>query len=112
MKQQLKNVKFVHYYGKVRHQPLLYYWTFPSRVWERVHIDFASLEGKDYLILIDSHSKWIEVELMTSTTVSKTIEVIRHWFASYGLPMGLVSDNGPQFTATEFEDFLERNGVK
>ena len=64
-------------------------WTFLSRVWERIHIDFASLEGKDYLILIDSHSKWIEVELMTSTTVSKTIEVIRHWFASYGLPMEL-----------------------
>ena len=87
-------------------------WTFPSRVWERVHIDFASLEGKDYLILIDSHSKWIEVELITTTTSSKTIEVIRHWFASYGLPMELVSDNGPQFTATEFKDFLNRNGVK
>ena len=26
--------------------------------------------------------------------------------------MELISDNGPQFTATEFEDFLERNGVK
>ena len=85
--------------------------TFPSRVWER-EIDFASIEGKDYLILIDSHSKWIEVELITTTTSSKTTEVIRHWFASYGLPMELVSDNGSQFTATEFKDFLHRNRVK
>jgi transposase InsO family protein len=45
-------------------------------------------------------------------TASKTIEIIRHWFARYGLPLMLVSDNGPQFTASEFKDFLQRNGVK
>jgi len=87
-------------------------WTFPARVWERIHVDFATLKGTDYLILIDSHSKWIEVEMMNSTTASKTIEVIRHWFSSYGLPMEVVSDNGPQFGSAEFNDFLQRNGVK
>jgi transposase InsO family protein len=49
---------------------------------------------------------------MTTTTASKTIEIIRHWFARYVLPLELVSDNGPRFTASEFKGVLHRNGVK
>ena len=33
-------------------------------------------------------------------------------FAAYGLLQLLVSDNGPQFTSTEFADFLKQNGIK
>ena len=33
-------------------------------------------------------------------------------FATYGLPQQLVSDNGPQFVAAEFTQFLKENGVK
>lgn len=49
---------------------------------------------------------------MTSTTASKTIEVLRGLFAAYGLPEECVSDNGPQFTSAEFQGFLKNNGVK
>ncbi len=90
----------------------LHPWSYPTRVWERVHIDFGEYQGQKFLVLIDSRSKWIEVELMTSTTTSKTIEVLRELFAAYGLPEEVVSDNGPQFTADEFKQFLRRNGIK
>ena len=33
-------------------------------------------------------------------------------FAAYELPAQLVSDNGPQFTAEQFENFLQVNGIK
>jgi hypothetical protein len=49
---------------------------------------------------------------MTSTTSTRTIEELRKLFAQYGLVQELVSDNGPQFTSSEFKTFLERNGVK
>ena len=45
-------------------------------------------------------------------TAHKTIEILRHIFASYGLPAQLVSDNGPQFIAKEFEEFMFKNGIK
>ena len=61
-------------------------WKFPAATWERVHVDFFSLNGQEFVILIDSPSKWIEVKLMSSTTSAKTIEVLRGIFASYGLP--------------------------
>ena len=56
--------------------------------------------------------KWPEVRLMSTTTVSKTCDVLREWFASHGIPELLVTDNGPQFTAEEFEIFIKQNGIK
>ena len=90
----------------------LYPWKWPTRVWQRVHIDFAEKDGNYYLGLIDSHSKWIEVAHMTSTTSQSTIEQLRMWFAAYGLPEEVVSDNGPQFISSQFVSFLKLNGIK
>ena len=40
----------------------LHVWEWPQRPWTRVHADYAGpLEGKMFLILIDAHSKWMEV---------------------------------------------------
>ena len=90
----------------------LYPWRWPTRVWQRVHIDFAEKNGNSFLGLVDSHSKWIEVAHMTSTSAKSTIDQLRGWFAAYGLLEEVVSDNGPQFIANEFVDFLKQNGVK
>ena len=49
---------------------------------------------------------------MTSTSAKSTIDQFRVWFAAYGLHEEVVSDNGPQFIASEFVDFLTQNGVK
>ena len=91
----------------------LHPWLWPTKPWERVHIDYAGpINGKMMLVLIDAHSKWPEVIPMSSTTSLATIHALRNLFASYGLPRQLVSDNGPQFTSSEFAVFLRRNGVK
>ena len=80
----------------------LYQWRWPTRVWQRVHIDFAEKDGNSFLDLIDSHSKLIEVAHMTFTLAKSTIDQLRVWFAAYGLPEEVVSDNGPLFIAREF----------
>ena len=36
-------------------------------------------------------------------------EVLRALFSRYGLPLELVSDNGPQLVAGEFQTFLKMN---
>ena len=50
-----------------------------------------------YLVLLDSHSKWLEVVPMSSTTTEKTLGVLQLLFAKYGLPKELVTDNGPVY---------------
>ena len=65
-----------------------------------------------FLVVVDAHSRWLEIERMTSTTSEKTIEVLQKLFARYGIPVQLVSDNRSQFTSEEFQQFLKRNGIK
>ena len=100
----------------VRHAPPvapLHPWLWPTRPWQRIHVDFAGpFRHKMFLIVVDAHSKWPEVIEMKSTTSSSTIHELRRLFSTYGLPEQLVSDNGPQFTSVEFEEFLKGNGVK
>ena len=91
----------------------LHPWLWPSKPWQRVHIDFAGpFQNKMYLIVIDAHSKWPEVVEMTTTTSHKTITELQRLFSMYGIPTQLVSDNGPQFTSEEFTSFMKRNGIK
>ena len=49
---------------------------------------------------------------MPSVTSESTIEKLRNMFVRYGVPMQLVSDNGPQFTSRELADFMKQNGIK
>ena len=91
----------------------LHSWEWPARPWQRIHIDFAGpFLGTMFLIIVDAHSKWPEVVPMTTTSATRTIEELRRLFATHGLPEQLVSDNGPQFTADEFGEFLRSNGIK
>ena len=91
----------------------LHPWEFPSRPWVRVHIDhLGPFLGKLYLLLIDAHSKWMEVHIVPSTSTEATIEKLRIIFGTHGIPEQLVSDNGSGFTSREFSLFMERNGIK
>lgn len=49
---------------------------------------------------------------MKSSTSQATIEKLRQSFSVFGLPKMLVSDNGACFTSSEFESFMEQNGIR
>ena len=87
-------------------------WKWATRPLQRIHIDFCQ-KGSDYfLVVVDSHSKWIEVQHMTTITAGNTINELRLIFAQHGLPEEVVSDNGPQLVSTEFAEFMNKNGIK
>ena len=81
----------------------LHHWPWASRPMQRLHIDFAEIDNLQVLVMIDSHSKWIEAIPMHSATTNTTVNALRVFFASFGLPEQIVSDNGPQFASKEFE---------
>ncbi|GFW77588.1 uncharacterized protein K02A2.6 [Trichonephila clavipes] len=91
----------------------VHYWEYPSMPWERIHVDFAGpIFEHTFFLIVDAHSKWLEVYPMKVTTTKKTIECLRDSFARFGLPRVLVSDNGSQFTSYEFQRFMHKNGVR
>ena len=86
-------------------------WSWPTRRWQRVFIDFADYQGSHLLLGQDGHSKWPEVQIVADKTADTTVEVLRSWFARWGLPEELVCDNGPPFHSEAFITFLDANGV-
>jgi len=87
-------------------------WKWPEKPWFRLHLDYAGpFMGKMFLVIIDAHSKWIDVHATSSATSSTTIEKLQVTFASQGLPESVVTDNGTNFCSEEFETFLKQNGI-
>lgn len=90
----------------------MHHWSWPRAPWERVHLDFAGpFLGSMFLVVVDAHSKWVEVFRMKTITSLDTFNILHELFAHYGLPRLIISDNGPQLTSWEFQDFIQQNGV-
>ena len=87
-------------------------WEWPTKPWSHLHLDFAGpFLGHMFLILVDTHSKWLDVHQMQSITSANTIEKLRAVFATHGLPRKVVTDNGSSFTSEEFRSFMSENGI-
>ncbi|XP_035896692.1 uncharacterized protein K02A2.6-like [Anopheles stephensi] len=90
-----------------------HHWQYPNNPWDRIHVDYAGpIFGTMLLIVVDAFSKWVEVKPTQSTTTAATIQLLDDLFAAYGAPVTIVSDNGTQFTSSEFKAFLQQSGVK
>ena len=44
--------------------------------------------GKMFLLVIDAHSRWMEVEIVNAASTQNTIEHLCAMFARFGLPTG------------------------
>lgn len=63
----------------------LHPWAWPTRPWQRVHIDFAGpVKGLWYMVIVDAHSKWPEVFPMTSISTQATISCLHDVFCRFG----------------------------
>ncbi len=73
---------------------------------------FGPFMGHMFLIVVDAHSKWLEVRIMSSTVSSVIVSTLRNLFAQFGLPAIVVTDNAPNFSSSEFNLFFKQNGIQ
>lgn len=79
----------------------------PDRPWQTVATDLFTLHGEDYIVTVDYHSRFIEVDRLRSTTTSAVIHKLKALFARLGIPETVVSDNGPCYSSSEFRRFAQ-----
>ena len=77
----------------------------PDRTWSRVAVDMFTLERKEYIVLVDYYSDFIEVQELSDATFATVTQFLKEQFSRHGIPDVLVSDNGPQLTSHEFSTF-------
>ena len=83
-----------------------------EKPWSRLHLDYAGpIHGTMFPVLIDAHSKWMDVFPVRSATTSATLECLRKTFAIHGLAETIVTDNGSCFTSDEFATCMLKIGV-
>jgi transposase InsO family protein len=76
-------------------------------------VDLGDVNGRNFLVMVDSFSGWPHVVAFsdTKTSARAIIGHIRTFFSSVGVPVTFWSDNGPQFGAAEFRRFLTDWGI-
>ena len=94
-----------------RHEPLKPT-KLPGRPWEKIACDLCEHKQKHYLVTYDYYSRWIDIKLLQSTTSNAIIAKLKNVFSVHGIPDVLQSDNGPQFSASEFQSFANFYGFK
>ncbi|GAA6111759.1 uncharacterized protein K02A2.6-like [Tachysurus ichikawai] len=84
----------------------------PKEPWGKDGMDLFQLNDKDYLLLMDYHSDYPEFVQLTNTTSEQVLAKTKGIFAWHGIPMTVISDNGPQFASQSFKDFAKSYGFE
>ena len=84
----------------------------PQSPWEVVGTDLFEWNGCKYLVLVDYYSRYFEVDKLNDTKATGVIHKLKNIFARHGIPLKVISDNGPQYACAEFKDFANSWGFQ
>lgn len=70
----------------------------------KVGVDIAHWAGKDYLVLVDYYSRWIEIRKMSDKSSTEVINCLKRIFCVHGIPAEVFCDNNP-FSSYEIRKF-------
>ena len=82
----------------------------PDRPWKKVATDMLNWAGDEYLVTVDYHSGFFELDKLNDITSTAIIEKLKAHFARHGAPDTLVSDNATQYVSAPFNAFTRNWG--
>jgi len=86
--------------------------TLPSKPWIKLGADLFEFQKKNYLLVVNYHSRYIEVRRLDSLYSAFTVEKVKSIFSTHGISEAIISDNGPQFGSREFQEFAKSYGFQ
>lgn len=92
-------------------EPMLSY-KIPDLPWEHVASDLFMYKNAMYLLVVDYYSNFIEVVKLPDIKSSTVIMYMKSLFARHGIPKLLTSDQGTQYTSSEFAQFMKEWDIK
>ena len=80
----------------------------PTYPFEHVCADYFFYLGHMYLVLVDRYSNWPSVFFPKNGNSIVLVEILREYFATFGCPKVISTDQGSSFMSFEVEEFLQR----
>ncbi|XP_008484648.1 uncharacterized protein K02A2.6-like [Diaphorina citri] len=77
----------------------------------KLGVDIMTFGGKDYLVVIDYYTKWLEILPIKTKTCNEIICKLSELFSTHGIPSQIVSDNSP-FGSYEVSQFAKKYNIK
>ena len=72
--------------------------------WDKIGKDLFVTENRNYLLVIDYFTNFIEIDYIPTLSSKQVIEKLKKHFSRFGIPCQIISDGGPQYTSTVFEN--------
>lgn len=91
----------------------------PTQPWEIVSVDLMgpysiTQNGHRFIVVAtDLFSRWTEAKPLKITSTKNVCDFLENdVFRRYGYPRAIITDNGPQFTSTDFDKYLTNWGTQ
>lgn len=95
---------------KERKEPMISH-EIPNKPFSKIACDILEHKTKNYLVVIDYYSNWIELIKIKSKDSTVIIGELMKIFSAYGLPNVIIADNVP-FGSNECREFAKKNDFK
>lgn len=64
------------------------------------------------LVIMDSFTKFVKLYPTKTTCNKEAINGLKQYFEHYSRPKTIITDKGSYFTSTEFNEFMNSNGIQ
>ena len=71
----------------------------------KIGVDLFKMKGRNYLVTVDYYWNCLKVDYLSTTMTKQVITKLKGHFATYGIPLQMVTDSAPQFLSWEFRKF-------
>ena len=82
------------------------------RPWDGLGTDVFHFNNKNYLCLVDYHSKFLVVKRMEGLSTENLIPTTKIIFAEYGIPHKIMSYTGTNFVSDKFKKFCSSLNIE
>ena len=102
---KMKNCSIFHDYAPAQpKEPMI-----PSKTldypWAEVASNIFTFQSKNYVLLVDYFSKYIEMTELSDLSTCSTVEALKGHYERHGIPEKLMTDCSTQYTSKKFKNY-------
>ena len=112
IKKYIRNCATCPAYQQMQPKEKIIHHDIPLRPWEVLAADIFHFNNKNYLCIVDYHSKFPIIKRLEGLSAESLITTTKVIFAEYGIPQKLMSDDGTNFVSEKFWQFSKTINVE